>query len=120
VRRRSLRLAALLGGVLACSLVASTSWALYLTSMGPEQCCKSHCGHPMPRQAAERCCRTHLTAAPAVVAKVAAPDHVALPPPAVVMPAPVAATSVAVVTIGSDLRAPPGGSLLTQRTSLTL
>jgi hypothetical protein len=107
---------------LALSLVGSTSSALYLSSMGPKQCCKSHC----PRKAradadAARCCAAHLGVLPSALAK-AAPDldhafaAVGSAAPAVVIWAPVV---VAFVPAPSVLgRGSPPGSLVAAHTAL--
>jgi hypothetical protein len=64
VRQRS-KLAGLVL-LISVSLVGSTSYALYLTSIGPAECCKSHChrGKATADADAARCCTTHLSVVP--------------------------------------------------------
>ena len=124
VKRPRLRVLLLLVGTLTFSLVSTTSYALYRTAMGPEQCCKSHCHHRMPKDAAQRCCRTHLTVIPAAMSKelsardASAPAHVTCQTlPSLVLPAPVASSPVLQVV---DERAQPGPSLFAQHVSLLI
>ncbi len=105
---------------LACVLVTGTSFAAYRTMVGPRQCCKSHCGHAMPKRAAAQCCRAH-PAVPGTTVNVtasqdvAAPMIAALPAPSLVVP-----TAFGAFESVAD-RAPPGGStLLALHTSLAL
>ena len=118
MQRRSIKLALVLAGVLSCSLVTGTSVAYYRASIGPKQCCNSHCRHRMPARTAAQCCRTHPGVTPATVAKVAAPDVAAPAFCAVVVPC--RSLPVAVVPPRLDERGPPGGTLVAQHTSLAL
>lgn len=118
MQRRSFRLAVVLAGVLACSLVTSTSVAYYRAGRAPKQCCKSHCPRHMPARATAQCCRTQPGVTPATVAQVAPPDAVA---PAL-CPLPAAPSTVlsGIAPPRLDERGPPGGTLLAQHTSLAL
>ena len=108
---------------LALSLVGSTSSALYLDSMGPKQCCKSHCPRSKARADADadRCCATHLGVLPSALAK-SAPDldhafaavGISAPAAAVMAPTLVSrAPAPSVVGRGS-----PPGSLVAVHTAL--
>ncbi len=108
----------MLASVLACSLVASTSFAFYRASMGPAQCCKSHCRHHMPKQAAEQCCRTHADLGSSAAGTITPHDAVA--PALTVAVAPVIGSPLAIPASGGARRGPPGGTLLAQHTSLAL
>src|SRR5713101_4238481 len=120
-RGRSMRPAvALLVGTLACLLVSTTSYALYRTSMGPEQCCKSHCPHSRGSGDAERCCRSNLQLFPAVVSKNAV-AHASTPMHVVVTALPLAPATLLVVghrSFNLEERIPSLQSLVAQRTSL--
>lgn len=108
-------------GIVASSLVGGTSYALYRVAMGPEQCCKMHCRHPMQGYAAQRCCATHLAVtaaagtadAPAKKAASLAPSYAGtlpvLAPPAPMDPE---------LRVARDGRGPPGGSLVARHVSL--
>jgi hypothetical protein len=109
---------------LALALVGSTSSALYLSSMGPKQCCKSHCPLSKARADADadRCCATHLGVLPSALAK-AAPDldhafaAVGTAAPALVVRA--VPAGVAFVPAPSVLgRGSPPGSLVAAHTAL--
>lgn len=121
VKRRTLRLVMmLLTSVLASSFVATTSFAFYRVSMGAKQCCKSHCRHHMPtRRAAEQCCRTHPDVAPAATAKVVPPDAVA-PVLAIAVATPIVSIPAVAPNGAAERRGPPGGTLVSQHTSLAL
>ncbi len=106
---------------LAVSLIGSTSSALYLSSMGPKECCKSHCPRSKADADAARCCTTHLGVLPSALAK-AAPDldhafaAVGTAAPAFVMTAPArVAFGPAPSVLG---RASPLGSLVAAHTAL--
>jgi hypothetical protein len=118
VKRRSFRLVTVLVSLLACSLVASSSFAFYHVSMGTRQCCKAHCRHAMPTRAAEQCCRAHSGPGPAATENVTPPDTAA-PVLALVTSARIAAPLVIVVRTPAH-HDPPGGTLLSQHTSLAL
>ena len=118
VKQRTLRFATVLAAILACTLVSSTSFALYRTSMGPKQCCASHCRHAMPQRAAERCCQLHATVAPGTVGNVAQPD--AMPVALLPFVATPLAAAPTKATSATAFRGPPSDTLVTQHTSLTL
>lgn len=104
---------------LSCTLVSGTSFAAYRMTIGPRQCCKSHCGHALPKRAAEQCCRAH-PALPGATAKVtAAPDVVAA-----VVALPAASASLPMFFDASlprvDRGPPDGRTLLSLHTSLAL
>lgn len=115
-------LAALVFAV-ALSLVGSTSSALYLSSMGPKQCCKSHCPRSKARADADadRCCASHLGVLPSALAK-AAPDldhafaAVGTAAPAVVITAPALVSYVPSPSVLG--RGSPPGSLVAAHTAL--
>ncbi len=121
-RPRPSTLAAMILAI-ALSLVGSTSQALYLGSLGPKACCKSHChrGAATTGADAERCCTTHLGVLPSALAA-KAPDlqhafaavgiDAPAPSPLVVTVAPLAPAS-AVLERGS-----PPGSLVAAHTAL--
>jgi hypothetical protein len=109
--------------LIATSLVGSTSYALYLTSIGPAECCRSHChrGKATGAGDAARCCTTHLSVVPSGLGP-KAPDvqHVlvttmdAAPPLVLDLDA---GASMA-PSPGITGRASPPGSLVAAHTSL--
>lgn len=122
MRRPRRRLLIALLATLVSTLVGSTSYALYRTAMGPEQCCKSHCRHrPVSGPAAKRCCDTH----PRVLPAAASPEapgkdtflaFVARDGAAPFVPPDPCGGLGRTVLIGE--RPPPDRSLLAQHTSL--
>ena len=72
---RRLRLSTLAALILAIglSLVGSTTYARYLSTIGPAECCRSHCHRGAPETDADRCCTVHLSVLPAALGPTA-PD----------------------------------------------
>lgn len=109
---------------LALSLVASTSYARYLRSIGPAACCQSHCprGHGGTGADADRCCSTHLGVVPDGLAAGAPDAHHAVSAvyvavPVVVVPWTTATLIPSVEVVG---RGSPPGSLLASHTALLI
>ena len=55
------------------SLCGSTTYARYLSTIGPAECCRSHCHRGAPATDADRCCTVHLSVLPAALGPTA-PD----------------------------------------------
>jgi hypothetical protein len=72
---RRFRLSTLMALILAIglSLVGSTTYARYLSTIGPAECCRSHCHRGVPDTDADRCCTVHLSVLPAALGPTA-PD----------------------------------------------
>lgn len=109
---------------IALSFVGSTSHALYLGSMGPKACCKSHCHHGKATTGsdAERCCATHLGVLPSGLgAKAPDIDHVfAAVGTAMLAPVPTTLASAPLAPAPAVLgRGSPPGSLVAAHTSLS-
>ena len=66
---RRLRFSTLTALILAIglSLVGSTTYARYLSTIGPAECCRSHCHRGAPETDADRCCTVHLSVLPAAL-----------------------------------------------------
>ena len=110
---------------IALSFVGSTSHALYLGSMGPKECCKSHChrGKATTGADAERCCATHLGVLPSGLAgKVPDLPHafvaVGTAAPALLATAPAPVRLAPAPTVLG--RGSPPGSLVAAHTALLI
>lgn len=121
MRRRS-RLAGLVL-LMAVSLVGATSHALYLASIGPAECCRSHChrGTTTSDADAARCCTTHLSVVPSGLGPTSPGVQHALvatidPTPSGMLGLDVGRVSAPAPAITG--RASPPGSLLASHTSL--
>ncbi len=69
MRRPRARILAALIFTIGVALVSSTSYARYLETIGPKECCRSHChrGQDGTTADAERCCTVHLSVLPAAL-----------------------------------------------------
>jgi hypothetical protein len=107
------------------SLVGSTSYALYLTTIGPAECCRSHChhGHPTSKADADRCCATHLSVVPSALGPAAPDVSHALVASATTMPVVFSAPPIVhtmAPSPGVRLRGSPTGSLVAAHTALLI
>ncbi len=107
------------------TLVTSTSFGLYLASIGPAECCRSHCrcGSDAAGDDADRCCATHLGVVPAGLGATATDVQHTLTVslatiPAVVLPWP--AMAPAFPGPATSGRASPLLSLLASHTALLI
>ena len=124
MRHRSTPIVTALAFGLALSLVGATSYARYLSSIGPAACCQSHCprSHGTAKGGAARCCSTHLGVLPAGLATTG-PDvqhafgaaHVTAPLPAIAWTGTIRVPSATVIARGS-----PPGSLVASHTALLI
>lgn len=104
------------------SLLGSSSYARYLTTLGPAECCRSHCHHGQATSDADadRCCSTHLSVLPSALGPAGTDLHHALV--ALVTLVPLASTmpgdrAHGVPSPSVRLRGSPPGSLLAAHTS---
>jgi hypothetical protein len=109
--------------LIAVSLVGSTSYALYLTSIGPAECCRSHChrGKATADADAARCCTTHLSVVPSGLGPTAPDVHHVLVAAIDTTPSTLAGLDTGTsFTLPRAItgRASPPGSLLASHTSL--
>ena len=126
MRRPRARILAALMLVIGVSLVGSTSYARYLETIGPRECCRSHChrGKSTAADDAARCCTVHLSVLPAALGA-GAPDlhHVftalgAAAPLALLAPTPVDAEPVALLR--ATLRGSPPTTLVALHSTLLI
>jgi hypothetical protein len=111
--------------VLGIALIGSTSQALYFTSIGPKECCRSHChrGQATSDADADRCCAVHLGVLPAALAATTPDLHhvfaaVGTVAPAVVHAAPI---DLSVGPAPNVLRrGSPPGTLVAAHTALLI
>lgn len=107
------------------SLVGSTSYARYLGTIGPKECCKSHCHHGANPTAADadRCCSVHLGVVPSGLGPTTPAGHLLVTMHATAVPTtllvPIAATT-SVPALPVRLRGSPPTTLLAVSTALLI
>ncbi len=118
VKRRTAPFVILLSAVLVCTDFAGTSVAVYRTTLGAQQCCKTHCRHHgMPKRLAEQCCRTHPAVNPAATSTGCSVDAGVT---AITAHSVTSIRTLASVSAAAPQWHPPPGTLFVQHTSLSL
>jgi hypothetical protein len=107
------------------SLVGSTSYARYLSAIGPAECCKSHChrGAVSSDADADRCCSVHLGVVPAGLGPTTPAGHLVVALHATAVPTTLTAPIVVGPTVPAIpvmLRGSPPTTLVAVATSLLI
>ena len=125
MRRFSASVLATLIVAVTFSLVASTSSAAYLRTLGPKDCCRSTChrGQATTDTDANRCCSTHLGVLPSALGPTSNDFQHVVTTLGAVVPTPFAVVAPAVVALAPPtvmLRGSPPGSLVAAAVQLLI